>query len=65
MIRNKCADQLNELLKMPFFRQQKWKSEMTSTTLDLATQKMPMTTKAAIIKQVKLCARNVNKKLRR
>jgi len=65
MIRNKCADQLNELLKMPFFRQQKLESEVTSTTLDIATQKMTMATKAATTKQVKLCARNVNKKLRR
>ena len=48
---------------MPFFCQQKLESEVTSTTLDIATQKMSMTTKAAATMQVKLRAKNVNKKL--
>jgi len=44
MIRNKCADQWSDFLKLPFSRLQKSKLEVTSTTIDPATQEMAATT---------------------
>ena len=62
MIRNKYADQWNDFLKLPFFRQRK--SEST-TIIDIVTLETATATKDTTTKQVKLCTRNVNKKLRR